>query len=665
MLQSIGRMEAYKVHKHRLFTLTAFLLLALSVSVTMAESSATQPAAIQSVVSDDADHKFYAPTISSTAVPSYKVLHNFAGYPIDGDDPDGSLIASGSILYGMTCEGGAYDEGTIFAYNINTGVETVLHSFGDRPSDGVKPSGSLIASGSILYGMTCQGGIHDAGTIFAFNRTNKTEAILHSFGSSGDGDGPWGSLIQSGSTLYGTTQTGGADGDGALFAYNINTSVEIILHSFDYQIIDGISPGGSLIKSGPILYGMTRDNTDVNWNDGNGDNDGIDDHGVIFAYNASGGPENLLRIESVLHVFGAFKNDGAGPQGSLIQSGSTLYGMTRLGGENNDGTIFSFNLANDSETVLHSFYDCNDDGARPNGSLIQSGSMLYGMTEYGGAYFDEGTIFAYNINTGVETILHSFYGDGGDNPEGDLLLLNSTLYGMAHIGGDKDHGTIFALTLPKTQDVKNTLAIVVTSNPNNNLGNFVSPETILDHFRSATTAIYTDKKRPMGERMEAFDLLEGTFNTGTPQTVVNRYVTIDSMDRNDPDSDYWIGHVTEPDGSVCFYPFYGDPPDDAVVDLGGERVSPQDTLNNIRDTVAGIYTYQIWPIDERVLAFDLLLGTFTSGTPKTVIDKYVKGTVVIKKSGIVLPQSGGIVLLRMTAPDGTSRFIRLHGDCVQ
>jgi uncharacterized repeat protein (TIGR03803 family) len=44
------------------------------------------------------------------------------------------------------------------------------------------------------------------------------------------------------------------------------------------------------------------------------------------------------------------------------------------------------------------FFQGGSDGRNPNGSLLQSGSMLYGMTEYGGTYGD-GTIFSFNLPT--------------------------------------------------------------------------------------------------------------------------------------------------------------------------------------------------------------------------------------------------------------------------
>jgi uncharacterized repeat protein (TIGR03803 family) len=55
----------------------------------------------------------------------------------------------------------------------------------------------------------------------------------------------------------------------------------------------------------------------------------------------------------ILHSFGTgAAKDGAGPHGSLIQSGSTLYGMTTYGGTGNAGTIFSITTPEPATAAL-------------------------------------------------------------------------------------------------------------------------------------------------------------------------------------------------------------------------------------------------------------------------------------------------------------------------
>ena len=73
--------------------------------------------------------------------------------------------------------------------------------------------------------------------------------------------------------------------------------------------------------------------------------------------------------------------DGAYPGYlKLLQaSNGKLYGMTREGGSNGAGTIFSYDPATSAYTQLKDFDDTN--GANPYGSLVQaSDGKLYGMT---------------------------------------------------------------------------------------------------------------------------------------------------------------------------------------------------------------------------------------------------------------------------------------------
>ena len=65
--------------------------------------------------------------------------------------------------------------------------------------------------------------------------------------------------------------------------------------------------------------------------------------------------------------------------------------------------------------------------------MIVSGSTLYGMTFIGGAHGD-GVIFSEPVGGGTPTDLFSFDGTHGGLPEGDLILSGSTLYGMTWKG---------------------------------------------------------------------------------------------------------------------------------------------------------------------------------------------------------------------------------------
>ena len=97
----------------------------------------------------------------------------------------------------------------------------------------------------------------------------------------------------------------------------------------------------------------------------------------------------------ILHNFTSGANDGALPYGSLTLSGSTLYGMTSLGGSNNRGAIFSINTDGTSFDLRESFGSASADGAYPVGDLTLSAdaSTYYGMTNRGGSA-NAGVVFS-------------------------------------------------------------------------------------------------------------------------------------------------------------------------------------------------------------------------------------------------------------------------------
>ena len=59
----------------------------------------------------------------------------------------------------------------------------------------------------------------EAGNLFSINTDGSGFNNVHSF-SGGDGDVPYGSLTLIGSTLYGMTSGGGANGKGTVFSMN-------------------------------------------------------------------------------------------------------------------------------------------------------------------------------------------------------------------------------------------------------------------------------------------------------------------------------------------------------------------------------------------------------------------------------------------------------------
>jgi uncharacterized repeat protein (TIGR03803 family) len=359
----------------------------------------------------------------------FKVLHSFNRNAGEGYYPLGALLQSGSTLFGMTNSGGTSDYGTVFQIETDGTGYSELHSFHESPDDGGYPwYGSLIQSGSMLFGMTLEGGTNTGGTIFQIGTDGTSYRVIHDF-TYLDGGAPYGSLLKTGSKLYGMTSVNGANDYGTVFEMEADGADFRVLHAFNGE--NGAYPHGSLIQSGSTLFGMTMgDRTGVFTNRGtifrmesdgsgfsvlhsfNGADGGLP-HGslvqsgtTLYGMTLAGGPDGpsgggtIFRIETdgtgfeLLHSFAVA--DGLNPYGSLLLSEEILYGVASnaSGGSEGAGTVFQIGTDGADFRVLHEF--SGSDGGYPYGTLIQSGSTLYGTTTVGGEYAS-GVVFSLDV----------------------------------------------------------------------------------------------------------------------------------------------------------------------------------------------------------------------------------------------------------------------------
>ncbi|MCK7479254.1 MAG: hypothetical protein M0C28_19235 [Candidatus Moduliflexus flocculans] len=145
----------------------------------------------------------------------------------------------------MTTWGGTYIKGTIFKMQTDGNGYALLHEFAGGADDGAKPCGSLILSGSTLFGMTNSGGNNLSGTIFKLQTDGSSYAVLHEFaGGISDGKYPWGDLLLCGSTLFGMTLLGGKDDSGTIFNIETDGTSYSLLHEFAGGVGDGKIPAG-------------------------------------------------------------------------------------------------------------------------------------------------------------------------------------------------------------------------------------------------------------------------------------------------------------------------------------------------------------------------------------------------------------------------------------
>ena len=290
--------------------------------------------------------------------------------------------------------------------------------------------------------------IASLGTLLPGRAMAQTFTNLHSFTGGSDGAYPVAGLILSGSTLYGTADSGGGQNSpGTIFALQTDGSVTTPVLAFadpgsypDYQTnTDGVNPFAGLVLSGSTFYGTAK-------------NGGMNGNGTVYTVGTNGG--NF----AVLHTFSGFTNqpgpllngDGAYPKAGLVLSGNTLYGTTEQGGSNTVGTMFSVTTGG-TFTTMHSF---DHTGYIPMAGLILSGSTLYGTTSTGlsdQGIQESGTLFSINTSGNGFTNFYSFTGGAdGASPTASLILSGSTLYGTASSGGSAGNGTVFSVNTDGT-----------------------------------------------------------------------------------------------------------------------------------------------------------------------------------------------------------------------
>jgi uncharacterized repeat protein (TIGR03803 family) len=152
------------------------------------------------------------------------------------------------------------------------------------------------------------------------------------------------------------------------------------------------------------------------------------------------------------------KTNGSAPTGRVIADASgNLYGVAQYGGANDGGVVYKIvggATANPGPRVtLATFNQAN--GYWPTtGLTLDAAGNLYGMTRWGGANRDYGTIFKIpggaTANPGTLTTLFDFSGPDGDEPRGELLIdAAGNIFGTTREGGAGDLGTVFKLD-PKT-----------------------------------------------------------------------------------------------------------------------------------------------------------------------------------------------------------------------
>ncbi|HEY2476513.1 MAG TPA: choice-of-anchor tandem repeat GloVer-containing protein [Candidatus Cybelea sp.] len=403
-----------------------------------------------------ASNGVFAPRVPAASVrPLSDVLYSFGASP-DAEHPSAGLLAGKKgEYYGTSFYGGSTGDGAVYEVTV-AGKEKVLYSFQGSP-DGANPKSTLIMDkDGALYGTTEFGGSsycgYGCGIVFKLTPGTQgwSESVLYEFQGGNDGARPVGGLMTTtGGALFGTTENGGGDNGGVVFALTPSGSTysETIIHAFAGPP-DGFNPTAALISdSNGNLYGTTFAGGFHDTNDCP-----TGGCGTVFKLR----PSSSTYTESVIYKFKGGRG-GKFPSGGLLPGpNAVFYGLTAVGGPHGDGTVFELTpKGSHRERALYEFKG-GSNGSNPDdtpGLVADRSGNLYGTTVYGGGATactnGCGTVFKLvpAAKGFTESVVYAFQGGAdGANPYGSVLIgSKGNLLGPTYIGGIRNFGTIFSI----------------------------------------------------------------------------------------------------------------------------------------------------------------------------------------------------------------------------
>ncbi len=370
-------------------------------------------------------YRYHVPT------KQYTVMHHFNG--VDGANPySGLLLAQDGYLYGGTFNGGKGDSGVVYRINPADGTFEKLYDLGDFQLKSIYNRLDQHSSGRI-FGTTLIDKRHFSGAIFSFV-PGDSALTIEAYFSTINTRFPASGVTIVGDTLYGTTDKGGDEGYGLLYAYDIvNKTLTALLH-FDQNTGNRINTPLRYHKG--LLYGVAQR--------------GID-KGVIFSFDPAS--RTHTKVLSFPHDDIDIGTNPAG--GVLITPEDKLIGTTNLRAANNLGAIFELDLHTRDVRKLADFDFFTGFEVLATPILLPDGDVLFACRK--GSIYEYGTIVRLPYAHGssklqLEKKLN--VPTKGANPLGSLTLASDgKLYGMCSAGGDLNLGTIFRVD-PMTQEVE-------------------------------------------------------------------------------------------------------------------------------------------------------------------------------------------------------------------
>jgi uncharacterized repeat protein (TIGR03803 family) len=457
----------------------------------------------------------------------------------NGANPIASLVSGrDENLYGVAINGGTNNQGTIFKITTN-GTFTLLHTFGMMTNDlgysldGANPYGALVLGrDGNFYGVTFNGGISNAGTVFQFS-TNGTLTTLHSFtgtGSSDDGAHPYLAPLVEGadSVFYGTTYAGGTNNAGTIFQI---TAGGVLTNLFEFSNPGGVNPYSGLhFGMDGNLYGTTVYGGTYN-------------RGTAYQITTNG-------ILTMLFQFGGA--DGLDyPVGGVVPGNNNIIlGTTFQGGAHNFGAVFQLST-NGVLTTLHSFTNGNDGALCYAGVIRDTSGNIYGAASEGGNQGGFGTVYSLNFSMVLSIVsptanefgsndVFTVNGTASDNAPGRaitnvLYSLNSAAWTNPATTNGWDSWTSSVLLAPGTNTLRAYAMDDVGNISATNTVKFVygATLTVLTNGAGTISPNYNGAQLPLGasysmtaKAAEGFTFANWTGGTSLPLDVVTNGTTV-------------------------------------------------------------------------------------------------------------------------------------------
>ncbi len=291
----------------------------------------------------------------------------------------------------------------------------------------------MLAANGKIYGTSESDGVNGSGALFEFDITSNLFTKKYDFDNTPNGKQPRGLMSASNGKLYGMTQQGGLYTQGIIYEYDPSSSTYIKKYDFKsiFPNYEG-RPSGRLIEvSNGKFYGSGTPSIPG---------------GSIFEF-------DLATLTLTQKVYQTFEN-GQAIFGSFCLVNDKFYGVASQGGVNNAGVLFEYDFTANTYAKKVQFVYAPE-GVKPVGGLTQaSNGKLYGLTLTGGAT-NNGVIFEIDPTTNSYTKRADIEIAMGSQAEPALFLgLNGKLYGSTTSGSQYGSGAIIEFD-PATFQLKN------------------------------------------------------------------------------------------------------------------------------------------------------------------------------------------------------------------